>query len=319
MKKTTILSLITSITLLSGCANTPESAIDIKAKKAKSYSLNSDKFSEPTRLLYPLTWIKPERKTNNLDQFYMEAPKNTVQNVGQATAFAAGALGMLTAGDAIIDILGFGSSKTEYSPRLGSAMLFTVTTFDKKDDWESQSLAVTQLNHIALKNAAESDMFIEDSSHEHFLSRYWLAHELSNKHCHGLSESDDFSAKSSPNLCYSITSYNALVNWDNNGHLPLMPNGDVISARTILAPGFPIERLTLVESEQSIEQYLYVPPLALSPVRELFFNQNHEQTIEWLESKRLSLHPYLKRLSDGKIMYFNPRVEKEMQTAESAT
>ncbi|MGF1740365.1 hypothetical protein L4C34_04630 [Vibrio profundum] len=302
--------IVCSILATSGCANSMHDSLWIKSKYAEDYQLNSSCYSEATRFFYATTWNKPSRNRNNLDEFHDDIPSSPVASVGQVSSVigaVTGSLSLLTAASSIVSLEG---SKTQYSQFMGRTVLFTIKTFDKDKDWQSQSDGLNQLSLKTVSSALGSNAVIAKNITEYYTLKQWYIHDSSNPHCRG-TKPDDMS-----NLCYSYMANTPLIDWDNDGYIPWLPKGDVITSAVGLAPGFPIEKIKPLKNK-GVEQYLYVPPLRLSTVLALFLKKNLSDTTKWYKLNRLSINPYIKRLSDGEIIYFNPSITAKQKDKHS--
>lgn len=307
MKKLLSISVLGLSTLLFGCANTPERSLKIVSNDAEEIALDPKKFSAPSRFLYAVTGVEPEVNKNNLDKFYYDTDPNTLQTAAQLSTLAGALASNLNFLNAAANLIALEGSKNTYSDYIGTTMLITVKKFDRNQNWRVQNEELIALNHKTIKESLGDSVEIKHSGVEYYSIMHYDIKEKGNKHC--LDESEYGQDKFFPrNLCYSNTYYVSKIYFNNNNDIPFAPKGDVILSRTSLAPGFPIEKLEFNKNEGGAEQYLYVSPIKLNPAYGLFTKKNLDDVTDWYKKERLSVNPYLKRLSDGKIMYFNSKI-----------
>lgn len=292
-------SVISFSLMMSGCAETPNEYIELKGKYADDYELDAEDFSEPTRFLYPLKWIEPKRTTNNLDVFYYDVDQNKLKIAGQAATLAIGAIGHVNPLDIGLSLLTQQGAKTTYHSVLGDQYLYTVVKVDKSKDLDAQAQVV---NKMAIDTVAS---VYGDSAKTEYVptgTNFYLVE--------GTKVYDPnyvFCKQGVESLCRTFTSRIPMLTRDNDGYIPMAPTGDYMTAVTLLPIGFPIDKLKFI-GNPSVEQYLYVPAIKLNENRDLWKQENLAYFKEWYQEERVSVNPYLKRLSDGKVMYFNPKI-----------
>ncbi|EGR3219271.1 hypothetical protein DC904_00940 [Vibrio parahaemolyticus] len=308
MKKSVVISALTLA--ISGCASTPNESIESQGKYADDYALNVEEFSEATRFYYPLRWIEPERNANNLDKFYydIDSHKELANTSSVATVVAAG-LGNITSFDAVMGLLAQQGSRSGYDSLLGEQFLYTIIQVDTNKDLDTQAQYVNRIAVDTIKMVMGSEAKEEyqkvGSEGFYFLDRIKVT-STSDETC---------TAVYSP--CYSLTARIPMLIRDNDGYIPLAPQGgDYMAAKTYLPIGFPIEQIKFA-NVAGVEQFLYVPAVKMNGHKDLWRKENLSYFTGWYNQQRISINPYIKRLSDDTVFYFNPKITAKQKDRHS--
>ncbi len=308
MKQFVVISTLTLA--ISGCASTPNEAIESQGKYADDYALNAEEFSEATRFYYPLRWIEPEHNSNNLDKFYYDTDSHKeLANTSSVATLAAAGLGSITSFDAVMGLLAQQGSRSGYDSLLGDQYLYTIIQVDNSKDLDAQAQYVNRIAVDTIKAAMESDAKEEyqkvGAEDFYFLDRIKVT-STSDETC---------TAVYSP--CYSLTARIPMLIRDNNGYIPLAPQGgDYMVAKTYLPIGFPIEQIKFA-NVAGVEQFLYVPAVKMNGHEDLWKKENLSYFTDWDNQQRISINPYIKRLSDDTVFYFNPKITAKQKDSHS--
>lgn len=308
MKQFVVISALTLT--ISGCASTPNEAIESQGKYADDYALNAEEFSEATRFYYPLRWIEPERNSNNLDKFYYDTDSHKeLANTSSVATLAAAGLGSITSFDAVMGLLAQQGSRSGYDSLLGDQYLYTIIQVDNSKDLDAQAQYVNRIAVDTIKAAMESDAKEEyqkvGSEDFYFLDRIKVT-STSDETC---------TAVYSP--CYSLTARIPMLIRDNNGYIPLAPQGgDYMVAKTYLPIGFPIEQIKFA-NVAGVEQFLYVPAVKMNGHEDLWKKENLSYFTDLYIQQRISINPYIKRLRDDTVFYFNPKITAKQKDSHS--
>lgn len=89
-----------------------------------------------------------------------------------------------------------------------------------------------------------------------------------------------------------------------------------MTAKTYLPIGFPIEKIKFA-NVAGVEQFLYVPSVKMNEHQELWKKENMPYFTDWYNQQRISINPYIKRLSDNTVYYFNPKITEKQQDNQS--
>jgi len=301
--------ILAASSLMFGCAKTPNESINVKGKYADDYALDADDFSEPTRFLYPLTWVEPELRANNLDNYYYDIQdSHKLANTSSALTVAGVALGGLSPFEAGMQLLAQQGSRTGYSASLGYQMLYTIKRVDKSQDLDAQAVALNQIAIDTVKAALGSsavELYHNEGADNFYLLDYTR-----------VEGSDDETCNAVYSPCYANTDRIPMLIRENDGYIPLAPqNGDYLAAQTFLPLGFPIEKLKFPGGD--IQQILYVPAMKLNQQKDLWKKENFGYFEDWYKKERVSVNPYLKDLNDGTIMYFNSKITSKQKDERS--
>lgn len=292
-----------------GCAETPNEYINLKGKYADDYELDAEDFSVPARFLYPLTWVEPERRANNLDNFYDDIKdSHKLANTSSALTIAGAALGGLSPFEAGMQLLAQQGSRMGYSARLGNQMLYTIKKVDKSQDLDAQAVALNQIAIDTVKAALGSsavELYHNEGADNFYLLDYTRVEGSNDETCNAVYS-----------RCYANTNRIPMLIRENDGYIPLAPqNGDYLAAQTFLPLGFPIEKLKFHGGD--IQQILYVPAMKLNQQKDLWKKENLDYFEDWYKKERVSVNPYLKDLNDGTIMYFNSNITSKQKDERS--
>lgn len=313
LKQTTALKsvlIFAASSFIFGCAETPNEYINLKGKYADDYELDADDYSVPTRFLYPLTWIEPERRANNLDNYFYDIKdSHKLANTSSVMSVAGAAFGSLSPFEAGMQLLAQQGSRMGYSDSLGYQMLYTIKKVDNSQDLDAQAQA---LNKIAIKTvkaamgSKATELYHNEGSNNFYLLDYTK-----------VEGSNDASCNTVYSPCYANTDRIPMLIRENDGYIPLVPqNGDYMAAQTFLPLGFPIEKLKFSGGE-NIQQILYVPAMKLNQQKDLWKKENLDYFEDWYRKERVSVNPYIKDLSNGTIMYFNPKITAKQNNDHS--
>lgn len=303
---------------LLGCAKTQEEYYNMRTFDSARFALDKEKYSEPTRFLYQFTHVRPRGKFDNLDnwlveidneQFFQKKDPEVVELNVVSTTIAVGAIvaasfGLGSGTDAAaLFFAGDGGPSSEkiYSSIFQSQMLFTVAPFDSNQDRHEQSIKVNNIAIDSVEKALGSKSKSYDGeSYGYLLFDSTITESPEDTSCNYAYEATG---------CFAKTDKIPFVVINNKDFVPLLPaNTEVIVALTYLPLGFPIDKLGSPE-DPAVEQLLYVPPVQLLK-NELFWSKENLPNIQhWAELSRISLNPYIKRMSDGATLYFNSKVE----------
>lgn len=292
------LLVILSSIFIFGCAKTPNESINLQGKYADDFELDADDFSEPSRFLYPLTWVEPQRRVNNLDKFYYDIQDDSsLANTASALTLAGAALKSLTSFEAGMQLLTQQGARMGYSSNLGRQMLYTITTVDNAQDLDAQAVA---LNKVAIDTvkAVFGANAVERYHNEGADNFYFLDYTR-------VEGSSDETCRAVYSPCYADTHRIPMLIRENEGYIPFVPQkGDYMAALTFLPLGFPIEKLKF-QGGDDIQQFLYVPAMKMNQQKNLWTKENLAYFQIWYKKERISVNPYLKDLNDGTIRYFN--------------
>lgn len=308
-KKTVALASTIGFTLMmTGCAETPNEYIELRGKYADDYELDPEDFSEPTRFLYPLKWVEPERKTNNLDVFYSDVDKNRANTAGQAATLAIGSIGHVNPLDIGFSLLAQQGAKTTYHSNLGTQFLYTLVKVDKSKDLDAQAKVVNQMaiDTVAAVYGDSAKIEYVPTGTNHYLMEGTKVYDPNYVFC----------KQGIDSLCRTFTNRIPMLTRENDGYIPMAPTGDYMTALTFLPIGFPIDKLKFV-GNPTVEQYLFVPAIKLNGNLDLWKRENLDYIKDWYVKERVSVNPYIKRLSDGKVMYFNPAITAKQKDSYS--
>ncbi|MDE1329805.1 MULTISPECIES: hypothetical protein [Vibrio] len=302
--------ILAASSFMFGCAETPNEYINLKGKYAEDYELNADDFSDPARFLYPLTWVKPERRANNLDNYYYDIKDGHKLTNSSSTLTVAGAtLGILSSFEASMQLLAQQGSRMGYSASLGNQMLYTIKKVDKSQDLDAQAVALNQVANDTVKAAlggSAIELYHNEGADNFYLLDYTRVEGSNDETCNLVY---------SP--CYANTDRIPMLIRENEGYIPLVPqSGDYLAAQTFLPLGFPIEKLKSLGGN-NIQQILYVPAMKLNQQENLWKKENFDYFEDWYKKERISVNPYLKDLNDGTIMYFNPKITSKQKDGRS--
>lgn len=315
-KKSVIVLGITSV--MSGCAFFPKTATEYMttwggSHQAEDYELDRDEYSDATRFIYAIRHIEPEKNVNNLDNFHEDIDtvklhkRSSDINVTSAATIGMAALGKISSFDAAMGLLAQQGAKPDYIPVLGEQMLYTIVKVDKSKDLDAQGLAANQISINTVKAAMGSeakDIYFPTENG-------YLIFEFNQ-----VQGSDDASCNAVYSPCISNIWRIPYLVQGNNGQIPLAPQGDYIATKTWLPIGFPIEKLKFTGID-GVEQFLYVPPVKINQNKTLWKKKNLKYFTEWYKKERVSINPYLKRLSDNTIMYFNSEITAKQKDSHS--
>lgn len=300
---------------LVGCANTPNEFIEQRSKYADDYALDAEDYSEPTRFLYPIHGFEPMRNYNNLDNFYDDIDvakaqvngSNAVANSASAATIVMAGIGKISSFQAAMGLLAQQGTNTGYHTELGEQFLYTVIKVDESKDLDTQGVVATK---IAINTVKEA---MGDNAEEQYFSLNGFYTEELTK----VIGSDDETCNQVYGSCYSHTYRLARLIRENDGYIPLAPqNSSYMVARTWLPIGFPIEKLKFANIE-GVEQYLYVPAIKLNRSSKVWTESNLPVLTDWYNKERISVNPYLKRLSDSYVMYFNSTLQTKQNDPQS--
>lgn len=298
-----------------GCANTPNEFIELRSKYADDYALGAEDYSEPTRFLYPIHGLEPKRNYNNLDDFYDDINvtnaqvngSNSVSNSASTATVVMASIGKISSFQTAMGLLAQQGSNSGYHIELGEQFLYTLIKVDESKDLDTQGMSATK---IAINTVKEA---MGDNAKAQFFSLNGFYFEEMTK----VIGSDDKSCNQVYGSCYSHTYRLARLIHDNDGYIPLAPqNSSYMVARTWLPIGFPIEKLKFANIE-GVEQYLYVPAIKLNRTSKVWTESNLPVLTNWYNKKRISVNPYLKKLSNNTVMYFNSTLQMKQKTPES--
>ncbi|MDO6497923.1 hypothetical protein [Photobacterium sanguinicancri] len=294
-------SVLCLTSLVFGCAETPKEFMSLKSKDADDYALDSEDYSKPTRFLYPQKWAKPSGKNNNLDGYLYDVDPNKNVDRLQMLTLASGVKYANPFGMAM-NLLMQETYRGSIDATLGEQTLYTVTKFDKKKDWDEQANAVMNMANKTVMAVHGNKAVLSNNGVEHLLLN---ATEIRNP-------DNVFCQKNEYFLCNALNVRIPMVLLDNDNYIPMVPQGDYITAQTYLPIGFPIEKLTSINVE-GVTQFLYVPPIKENKTTSFWKEENLKYVSEWYKQDRISINPYLKNLNTKEVMYFNPKISAKQK------
>ncbi|WP_212752217.1 MULTISPECIES: hypothetical protein [unclassified Vibrio] len=302
--------ILAASSFIFGCAETPNEYINLKGKYADDYELDADDYSVPSRFLYPLTWVKPEHRANNLDNYFYDTKEShKLVNTASVMTVAGAALGSLSPFEAGMQLLAQQGVRMGYSASLGNQMLYTIKKVDHDQDLDAQAQALNKIAINTVKAAMGSNA--TEWYHNEGADNFYL---LDYTRVEG---SNDVSCNAVYSPCYANTDRIPMLIRDNNGYIPLVPQyGDYMVAQTFLPLGFPIEKLKF-SGDDNIQQILYVPAMKLNQQQDLWKKENLDYFEDWYKKERVSVNPYIKDLSNGAVMYFNPHITAKQKDDHS--
>lgn len=293
-----------------GCTSTPNEYIELRSKDAEDYALNPDEFSEPTRFLYPIMWVKPSRNANNLDNFYEDVDvrqrsDSTLSNTASAATLVGAGMGKITSFNALMGLLAQQGTSSGYSVYQTEQFLYTVVPVDTSKDLDTQGKAAGKIAINTVRAVQGND------AKETYLPADFYPVEGTR-----LVGAKDESCEQVRSPCSSMTFSMGRLIRGNEGYIPLVPQGDYMVIRTYLPMGFPVEQLKFAGGN-NVEQFLYVPAIKMVNDEKVWTKENIPYITEWYKKERISINPYLKRLSDDTVFYFSPKITAKQKDSHS--
>lgn len=334
MKILKFLPCIAIFSLLTGCATSVNEAQLNNTMEAKDASLvekYGDKYSIPMQMMYLYTQEKPFEE-NNLDQF------NFSKDYYMATkASMAGAVGLGLAANSswqmiLLDVATTAASGTplNFDYRTNRFIFFEPVVGSVEDTRKSAQRKMTKIVEDAYIDAGYSTRVFQETDHLYGELNVMLADSVIEskggysviptgaKECDlpKMMEGYPFYTLKGNNqinfdVCITMLPTYGLLIRNNNGEFPFAPKGDFIMFMHWFPTTFPINNIKTDEKYA----YLYQPSFTWLQEHSNWFKAQSEATAKSMYKDELvTYNPYIKKLSTGEFMYFNPNVAARQES-----